>query len=98
MENKVHTYWWKTKTFRIGLGVFIVLAVMSAVFFGDSISQLLDLFGSKAAIDGRNITVDDDKGQIDGHGYLDLGTYSNQTIEYVPPVTGGEDGHITLKR
>ena len=95
MENKIHTFWWKTKTFRIGLGIFIVIAVFVAVLFGDQISQLLDLFGSEAAIDQRTITVDDRSGQFAGHGYLGSVNADYDGIEYIAPV-GDEAGYITL--
>lgn len=99
MENKIRTFWWKTKTFRIGLGIFIVGAVMVAVFFGDSISQLFDLFGSKAALDQRNITVDDRSGQFPGHGYLNSADadYDPDKIEYIQPEDSENgEGYITL--
>ncbi len=50
MENSTDKkFWFQTPAFRIGLGVFVAIAVVAVVLFSKQISQLLDLFGSKAA-------------------------------------------------
>lgn len=96
MKTTTHTFWWRTKTFKTGLGIFIIIAVFVAVLFGDQISQLLDLFGSKAGI-ANILIVDDDTGIYrNGHGYLPNGEYNPSEIEYIAPI-GNEAGYITLK-
>lgn len=94
MLTPTQNYWWKTKAFKIGLGIFIVLAIIIAVFFGDQISRLLDLLGSRASTTER-LTINDDPTIAPGHGALQDGTFNPSEIIYVAP-SGDEDGYITL--
>jgi len=101
MKTFLQNYWWRTKAFKLGFGIFIVVAVLVAVLFGDQISQLLDLFGSRAAVGDRTLIVNDQNETTpnDGHGWFG-GTGSALQgdaafIDLNPGVVG--DGYITLE-
>jgi hypothetical protein len=72
-------YWWRTRAFKIGLGVLAVVAVTLAVLFGDQIAKLLDLFGTRAGQE-RLITI---SGQVDPNlpAYLGNGTFNGTIFE-----------------
>jgi hypothetical protein len=48
-------YWWRSRAFRVGLAVFVALAVLAVVLFNQQIGDLLKSFGIKAATE---ITLD----------------------------------------
>jgi hypothetical protein len=47
-------YWWRSRAFRIGLAIFVAIAVLVVVLFNQQIGNLLRSFGTKAA---NNITL-----------------------------------------
>ena len=100
MKNNPNNYWWRTKTFKIGLGVFVVLALLVALFFGDQVGQLLDLFGSRADVAGRTLQINDrvETNPGDGHGYFqDQDANYDGDMFFVDPDPDTEgDGYITL--
>lgn len=86
--------WWRTKQFRIGLGIFAAIAVLVAVLFGDQISRLLDLFGTRAGQE-RVISVD---GTADPNSpnYLGNGTFQNTVFNNSPSGPNGTSGAVIL--
>ncbi|MDD5605904.1 MAG: hypothetical protein PHR51_01055 [Patescibacteria group bacterium] len=95
MKSTTQTFWWRTKAFKVGLGVFVVFALVVVFFFGDQVGRLLDLFGSRAGTE-RVLTVDDNPSQVDGHGYLGAGDLTDDEILYIAP-TDTEAGYVTLQ-
>jgi hypothetical protein len=96
MKTTTSNYWWKTKAFKIGLGIFIAIALLVAVLFGDKISQLLNLFGSKASTDYSLIVDDNSAMNIPGQAYLPAGDLSDGVIYIEPADSDTGDGYITL--
>ena len=52
------TPWYRTRAFRIGLSAVVGLAVIALVLFSRQLGELLNLGGSKAAIESQVITID----------------------------------------
>ncbi|OGB74067.1 hypothetical protein A2V68_02450 [candidate division Kazan bacterium RBG_13_50_9] len=57
------TWWFRSRAFRIGAVVLAVVAVVLVVLFSRQIGGLLELWGLKAAPEGRTITID---GTVEG--------------------------------
>ena len=77
---------------------FIVIAILAGVLFGDAISELLNLYGSKAAVGDKTLIINDqnETNPDDDHGYLDLGEYDG--TEYITPADSDTGrGYVTLQ-
>ena len=71
--NKISAIpWFRTKWFKVTLTALGVIAVILVVLFNRQISDLLNLFGSRAALETKNIVLDGTNtqdGYFLGNGY-----------------------------
>ncbi len=66
-------YFFQTKGFRIGITIAGVIVVLILVVFSKQISQLLDLFGSKAGTNHDTVQINGNTGESNflSPGYTD---------------------------
>jgi len=78
--------WFKTKWFKITLTAVAVVAVILVVLFNQQIGNLLRFFGSKAALETGNITLDGTNATASNY-FLFNGT-NGYTADTWDPATG----------